>query len=58
MCEAGPVITNTCAVTLGSPIYQFSEAATKLNIKNLVDALSPRAFMMYHMHQRIKLAFW
>ncbi len=33
----GAVIT--CAIMLGSLIYQFGEAATKLNIKNLVDAL-------------------
>src|SRR5262245_49055221 len=55
--EAGPVITNTCAVTLGSLIYQFGEAATKFNIKNLIDALGACAFMRYQMHQRIKLAF-
>ena len=55
--EAGPVITNTCAVTLGSLIYQFGEAATKFNIKNFVDALSARAFTMHQMHQRMKLAF-
>ena len=50
---SGPVIANTCAVTLGNLIYQFSEAATKLNIENLVDTLSAYAFIM---HQRIKLA--
>ena len=55
--EAGPIITDTCAVTLGSLIYQFGEAATKFNIKDLVDALSGRALTMYQMHQRIKLAF-
>jgi hypothetical protein len=48
-----PVITKTCAITLGSLIYQFGEASTKLNIKNLVDALRARAFIM---HQRSKLA--
>ena len=50
---SGPVI-NTRAIALGGLIYQFGEAATKLNIKNLVDALSAHAFIM---HQRIKLAF-
>jgi hypothetical protein len=38
---------------LGSLIYQLSEAVTKLNIKNLVDALSAHVFIM---HQRIKVA--
>ena len=51
---SGPVII-TCAITLGSLSYQFGEAATKLLIKNLLDALSARAFIM---HQRIKLAFY
>jgi hypothetical protein len=50
---SGPVITNTFAVTLGNLIYQFGETATKLNIENLVDALSAHAFVM---HQYIKLA--
>jgi hypothetical protein len=50
---SGPVITNTCAVTLGNLIYQFGETATKLNIEHLVGALSVHAFVM---HQCIKLA--
>jgi hypothetical protein len=40
---AGPVI-NICAITLGSLIYQFGEAATKLGIKNVFDAFY--AFVM------------
>jgi hypothetical protein len=51
----GPVITNTCAILLGSLICQFSEALTKLNVKNLVDTLSADVFIM---HQRIKLALY
>jgi glycopeptide antibiotics resistance protein len=51
----GPVITNTCTIMLGSLIYQFSEALTKLNVKNLVDTLSADVFIM---HQRIKLALY
>src|SRR5262245_47626785 len=53
--KSGPVIANTCAVALSSLIYQFGEAATKLNIENLLDALRVHAFIM---HQRIKLAFY
>jgi hypothetical protein len=34
-----PVI-NGCAITSGSLSYQFGEAATKLAIKNLFDAIS------------------
>lgn len=48
---AGPVI-NICAITLGSLIYQFGEAATKLSIKNVLDA-----FYAFIMRYRIKLAF-
>jgi len=39
---------------LHSLIYQLGEAATKLNIINLVDALSAHAVTIY---QRIKLPF-
>jgi len=38
---------------MGSLFYQFTKAATKLKIQNLVDALSTRAFIM---HQRVELA--
>jgi hypothetical protein len=51
---SGPVII-ACAITLGSLSYQFGEAATKLLVKNLINALSASAFIM---HQRIKLAFY
>ena len=50
---SGPVII-TCAIASCSLIYQLGEAATKLFIKNLVDALSANAVTI---HQRIKLAF-
>lgn len=46
---AGPDI---CAITFGSLIYQFGEAATKLSIKNVFDA-----FYAFIMRLRIKLAF-
>ena len=49
------MITNTFAITLGSLIYQFGEAVTKLNIKNLVDALSVDVLIM---HQCLKLALY
>jgi hypothetical protein len=50
---SGPVVI--CAVKSGSLIYQFGEATTEFNVKNLLDALSARAFVMC---QRIKLAFY
>jgi hypothetical protein len=40
---------------LGSLIYQFGKAATKLNIENLIDALSTAHAVI--MRQRIKLPF-
>ena len=42
------------AITSGSLIYQFDEAATKLIIKNLVDALCADALIL---HECIKLVF-
>jgi hypothetical protein len=38
----------------GSPVYQFSEAATKLSIKNLFDAVITHVFIV---HERSKLVF-
>jgi hypothetical protein len=49
-----PVIS-TGAIASGGLIYQLGEAATKLNIKNLVDAVGVYAFIE---HQRVKLAFY
>jgi hypothetical protein len=54
MLPSGPVDITSSAIAFGSLIYQFGEAAAKLNIKNLFDALSAHAIIM---HQRIKLAF-
>jgi hypothetical protein len=39
-----PVDITSCAVRLGNLIYQVGEAATKLRIKNVFDALY--AFIM------------
>ena len=54
MLASGPVDITSSAIVLGSLIYQFGEAATKLNIKNLFDALSAHAIIM---HQRSNWRF-
>jgi hypothetical protein len=41
-----PVITNSCAITLGSLSYQFSKAVTKLIIEDLFHAVRVHAFIM------------
>jgi hypothetical protein len=47
-------VTACSAVTLGSTVYQFSETATKLSIKNLFNAVITHGFIV---HQLIKLVF-
>jgi HSP20 family molecular chaperone IbpA len=37
---------------LGSLIYQFGEAATKLNIENLIDALNTAHAVIMRLHER------
>ena len=48
---SGPVDIPACTIALENPIYHFGEAATKLIIKDLFDAVGTHAFTLRQTHQ-------